>query len=225
MAETDTQDVVKQAQSVDDSSSIDVSGNHSSSIPGAGDEGVGTGGETQHTADTTQNTVNGHPVRAPNEKRNTRTASNLLQSTFDPESMTSDYSHINGADSASYTGSEDNTYQRSIDGELQSIEPRGIPEGSWRDRSNSISKKQTSFKSVSVTKNYLAKSGTAPPVTIKPGLDKGPSSMQQSMASLSAAKPRLVAKSGRDKLSHTTSGAPSNTGPDASKVWNRNRRK
>ncbi|KAF2838820.1 hypothetical protein M501DRAFT_1016906 [Patellaria atrata CBS 101060] len=90
-------------------------------------------------------------------------------------------------------------------------------------RSNSV-KKPTSFKSVSVTKNFLAKAATTTPVT-RPG-DKGVTPGQLSVSAQLSAKPRLVAKSGsgstvpRAGLSKLNGGSG---GPDASKVWNKNR--
>jgi hypothetical protein len=108
-------------------------------------------------------------------------------------------------------------------------------------RSNSV-KKPATFKSVSVTKNFLAKAAVGAVPSSRPG-DKGklksfvlscsfsnyqvvPSGPSSPIA-LSAAKPRLVAKSALGGLGArsglTGSGGPG-AGPDASKVWNRNRR-
>ncbi len=92
-------------------------------------------------------------------------------------------------------------------------------------RSNSI-KKPISFKTVSVTKNFLAKAATAAPLS-RPG-DKGATPGQANASLSTAAKPRLVAKSGagnglpRPGASKGNGG--SGAGPDASKVWNKNRR-
>ncbi|KAF2273004.1 uncharacterized protein EI97DRAFT_192399 [Westerdykella ornata] len=85
-------------------------------------------------------------------------------------------------------------------------------------------KKPPSFKSVSVTKNFLAKSAVSTP-TARPG-DKASGVGQTSTATQPTAKPRLVAKSGsgignisRSSLSKANG---LGTGPDASKVWNKN---
>ena len=109
------------------------------------------------------------------------------------------------------------------------------------DRSNSI-KKPTSFKSVSVTKNFLAKSTTGTATAHKAAPDKSeisphlnPTFSSNSYAiasspspapstSSAGAKPRLVAKSVRDVRSAPLTGQAAPGGPDASKVWNRNRR-
>ena len=109
-------------------------------------------------------------------------------------------------------------------------------------RSNSV-KKPASFKSVSVTKNFLAKSAVTTPTT-RPGekgmLDslkqelvanhrmQGSSSGQATPSTAQTAKPRLVAKSGSGignipRSSLKTNGVGS--GPDGSKVWNKNQRK
>jgi hypothetical protein len=90
-------------------------------------------------------------------------------------------------------------------------------------RSNSM-KKPVSFKSVSVTKSFLAKSVTPTP-SARPG-EKAATPGQTNAMLQQTAKPRLVAKSGtglgnmpRSSLAKTN-GAGS--GPDATKVWNKN---
>lgn len=220
MAETSTQDVVKQARSVGDTSSTDVSGpNHTSSEAGVGDEElsreVGTGHDTPASADGRGTGANGLPRPELNQE---------VEQSASVSGTANDYAHVNGGDSASYTGSDDNQYQRSADGEALHGDSRGPAESNWRQRSNSFAKKTTAFKSVSVTKNYLAKTSTGASSAAKSQIDKIIPGTQPSLAIASAAKPRLVAKLGRDKLSHTLSGAPTVGGPDASKVWNRNKR-
>jgi hypothetical protein len=82
-------------------------------------------------------------------------------------------------------------------------------------------KKPSTFKSVSVTKNFLAKSAVSTPVA-RPG-EKATSAAPASTASLLLARPRLVAKSGSGNAPRTlgkVNGA--GAGPDASKVWNKN---
>ena len=89
-------------------------------------------------------------------------------------------------------------------------------------RTNSV-KKPTTFSKVSVTKNFLAKSATAAPAAPKTG-DKPSPVGTPPLAS--AAKPRLIAKTGttlRD-VQKARLGVEGSTGPDASKVWNKNRR-
>lgn len=89
-------------------------------------------------------------------------------------------------------------------------------------RTNSV-KKPLTFSKVSVTKNFLAKSATATPPLVKPGERPSPASTP---LSLSAVKPRLIAKTGmslRD-VQKTRSAADTTSGPDASKVWNKNQR-
>jgi hypothetical protein len=114
-------------------------------------------------------------------------------------------------------------------------------------RSNSSSiKKPASFKSVSVTKNFLAKAVSTP---VARSGEKGmvaqdagilslditdvrcvaPPAGQANASMLQTAKPRLVAKSGSGLSSvMRTSLAKTNgagSGPDAAKVWNKNQRK
>ncbi|KAJ8105772.1 hypothetical protein OPT61_g9979 [Boeremia exigua] len=85
----------------------------------------------------------------------------------------------------------------------------------------SSTKKPAAFKSVSVTKSFLAKSAAATP-SASPGLKAAPA-VQPPTSSMLTAKPRLVAKSGAANAPRTLgnmNGAGS--GPDASKVWNKN---
>lgn len=99
-----------------------------------------------------------------------------------------------------------------------SVDPAKQPGGHLR--TNSV-KKPASFKSVSVTKNFLAKSVAATPVA-RPG-DKAPTTTSTAASTLQTARPRLVAKSGGSNTPRTLgklNGAGS--GPDASKVWNKN---
>ena len=91
-------------------------------------------------------------------------------------------------------------------------------------RTNSV-KKPATFSKVAVTKNFMAKSATAAPVIAAKTGDK-PSPVGTPPQSL-AARPRLIAKTGaslRDvqKARLSSDGVG---GPDASKVWNKNRRK
>jgi hypothetical protein len=112
---------------------------------------------------------------------------------------------------------------------------------SGHNRSNSV-KKPASFKSVSVTKNFLAKAAVGAVPSARPG-DKGKYNLllfagcyslhvvpsgPTTPTALSAAKPRLVAKSalgGLGSRSGLSGVGAVGAGPDASKVWNRNRRK
>lgn len=90
-------------------------------------------------------------------------------------------------------------------------------------RTNSV-KKPVSFSKVSVTKSFLAKSATASPIVAKTGDKPGVAGLAAQPAVM---KPRLIAKSGttlRD-VQKARLGAEPASGPDASKVWNKNRRK
>ena len=89
-------------------------------------------------------------------------------------------------------------------------------------RTNSV-KKPTTFSKVAVTKNFLAKSATAAPVVAKPGEKPSPVGTPPQ---ISALRPRLIAKTGasiRD-VQKARLGSDVAGGPDASKVWNKNRR-
>ncbi|KAH9845178.1 hypothetical protein Tdes44962_MAKER06823 [Teratosphaeria destructans] len=89
------------------------------------------------------------------------------------------------------------------------------------NRANSV-KKPTTFSKVSVTKTFMAKTASPAPTAAKLG-DK-PSPLSATMQPANAAKPRLVAKTGAlQSIQKARTGSESATGPDASKVWNKNR--
>jgi hypothetical protein len=111
--------------------------------------------------------------------------------------------------------------------------------GAGHVRSNSV-KKPTTFKSVSVTKNFLAKATPAAPnvrtgekgmetemiCAHRPKLTVTGTAAGPGPAQLTA-KPRLVAKSALGNAGSRSGLLKTNgaSGPDASKVWNKNRRK
>lgn len=100
-----------------------------------------------------------------------------------------------------------------------SVDPAKQPGG--HVRTNSSVKKPAAFKSVSVTKNFLAKSAVAAPMA-RPG-EKAPPSSSVAASTMQTARPRLVAKSGGSNMPRSLgklNGA--GPGPDASKVWNKN---
>lgn len=94
-------------------------------------------------------------------------------------------------------------------------------EGNHHARTNSV-KKPTTFSRVSVAKNFLAKSSTASAQSSKPGekVNAAQATLQSGVA-----KPRLVAKSGPTITQKARTGSENVNGPDASKVWNKNRRR
>ncbi|KAK5165122.1 uncharacterized protein LTR77_009219 [Saxophila tyrrhenica] len=87
-------------------------------------------------------------------------------------------------------------------------------------RTNSV-KKPTTFSKVSISKNYLAKSAAAPQ-TAKSGDKPSPAGTPPT---LQTARPRLIAKTGASARDgpKTRVGSEAASGPDASKVWNKNR--
>lgn len=93
-------------------------------------------------------------------------------------------------------------------------------DGHDSSRANPV-KKPTTFSKVSVTKTFLAKSATPQPTQTKLG-DK-PSISNASTPAL--ARPRLVAKTvgSLQNVQKANMGANGASGPDASKVWNKNR--
>jgi hypothetical protein len=104
-------------------------------------------------------------------------------------------------------------------------------DGKGHSRTSSV-KKPATFKAVSVNKTFLAAKGVSSPSVSKIG-DK-PSTMtglaaQTSTSTLSASRPRLVAKTGtgsRDSIpKFAVNGGRPATAPDANAVWNKNRRR
>lgn len=98
-------------------------------------------------------------------------------------------------------------------------------------RTASTVKKPTSFKPVSVNKKFLATKGPAPAALLKAGDAVPGTTTAQPGASASATlRPRLVAKTGnslRDSAPRTSAsanGGKAGAAPDASAVWNKNRR-
>jgi hypothetical protein len=99
-------------------------------------------------------------------------------------------------------------------------------------RTSSTVKKIASFKPVSVNKTFLAAKGATTAAPSKLG-DKGPATSTAAPAGPSTSttpRPRLVAKSGsglRDstpRASTAANGSKPGAAPDASAVWNKNRR-
>lgn len=100
-------------------------------------------------------------------------------------------------------------------------------------RTTSSVKKPASFKPVSVNKTFLAAKGATTAVPSKLGEkgSAGPAPAQAGPSLSTIARPRLVAKSGsglRDSTPRTSAagnGGKAGGAPDASAVWNKNRRK
>lgn len=91
----------------------------------------------------------------------------------------------------------------------------------YHSRTDSV-KKPTTFSKISTTKTFLAKSATPVAVVAK----VGEKTTVMGVVAAPLARPRLVAKSGSglQSMQKARVGVESKTGPDASKVWNKNRR-
>ncbi|KAI4093998.1 MAG: hypothetical protein LQ344_002443 [Seirophora lacunosa] len=105
-------------------------------------------------------------------------------------------------------------------------------EGPHHARSNSTAKKPSTFKAVSVTKNFLAKAGTTAPPAAKGTADNPSASSATPINNASSVpRPRLVAKSAGGQQASAPQSAASKykngggSGPDPLQVWNRNRGK
>lgn len=119
------------------------------------------------------------------------------------------------------------------DTEASKAETKTQGDEKGHSRTTSTVKKFASFKPVSVNKTFLAAKGTTTATPSKLG-DKGVAASTTTPAipsTSSAPRPRLVAKSGsglRDSAprnSAAANGGKAGAAPDASAVWNKNRRR
>jgi hypothetical protein len=122
------------------------------------------------------------------------------------------------------------------DTEMSKGDALEMKDGHLHVRTNSV-KKPATFSKISVTKNFLAKSASTTPVAAKSGEKGMPGVIINCMDTTNlmtaspanpvappATKPRLIAKSGASlQLQKARQNAESPSGPDASKVWNKNR--
>lgn len=118
------------------------------------------------------------------------------------------------------------------DTEASRVDGNKIQDGGDKShgRTGSLVKKPATFKAVSVNKTFLASKSPTPSSASKVS-DKakaGSSTPPPSSATLSASRPRLVAKSGSGaqgspRLSGVNGGKPASA-PDPNVVWNKNRR-
>ncbi|KAF2396673.1 hypothetical protein EJ06DRAFT_533937 [Trichodelitschia bisporula] len=206
MAEQDVRDVVKEAQSAGDASSADVIASTTSSTA------AGNGKAQQIDASSKSNLIN-HGGDSDSAVANYPSETHIVRESALHEPA--DSSHSDGH-AGHFTG------DMSAGSDTDTSKPEGLKDGGHA-RSNSL-KKPTTFKSVSVTKNFLAKAAVGAP-NAKP-TDKGPSTAQTNTLAQQTAKPRLVAKSalgGGASRAGVASMSGAGTGPDASKVWNKNR--
>lgn len=146
----------------------------------------------------------------------------MKQSTSTPKETSE---ALQNGDSGEQSGAESlHVNGEAASGSDTDISRPGSVDPSKQDTGNvrtSSTKRPAAFKSVSVTKSFLAKSAASTP-SASPGLKAAPA-VQPPTSSVLTAKPRLVAKSGAANAPRTLgkmNGAGS--GPDASKVWNKN---
>jgi len=214
MAAQIAHDVVKEAQSVGAQSSIGDIANSTSPAPA--ESGLKLPNQDQPVQVSTEVKSNLQDDQSPQEKTS-GPARDLAKSPFGDR-----LAEASG-------GSDTDTSKPDASG--------GKDGAAGHARSNSV-KKPTSFKSVSVTKNFLAKAAVSTP-SARPG-EKGKKScialnladpytvlLPGQSSSSNSLKPRLVAKSGSGLSSRSGAGGSGigAGGPDASSVWNKNRRK
>ncbi|CAN9196968.1 unnamed protein product [Alternaria alternata] len=228
MAEQVANDVVKEAQSVGRSAPIDDSASttNTPAVNGEPPSGTATTKTTTSEASSTKPILNGADAPSADsahvsDKTQGHAAAGESKQP-DASRQESRQPHLNGL-SSEHLAAESQAVADASGGSDTDISRPGSVDQSKRDgthvRTNSTAKKQP-FKSVSVTKSFLAKTVPSTPAA-RPGEKAAPAAPPKT--SVLTAKPRLVAKSGAGNTPRAlgqTNGA--GAGPDASKVWNKN---
>ncbi|KAF2031558.1 hypothetical protein EK21DRAFT_63068 [Setomelanomma holmii] len=227
MAEQVTKDVVKEAQSVGRPAPIDDTASTTNTPAADGELPLGLTTATSTTLEPTLLVTDANSAHATDLSQNDGAATTVRRvwRRRSAGSVLAPGASIQDSDKQLLNGdSAEQAIADASGGSDTDISRPGSVDQSKRDaghvRTNSM-KKPSTFKSVSVTKNFLAKSAVSTPAA-RPG-DKATPAAPASSASLLTAKPRLVAKSGTANAPRSlgkTNGA--SAGPDASKVWNKN---
>ena len=192
MAEQSEENVVNQAKSVDESSSIGAPGTSYNTTGAGGVDGreqdlkIASDNTTDATDDTQTTSSN---LEIPQEEPSTHNQENIRPGSDDPGSAQGGSGKqqepiVNG-ENGSYDGSEDIGYQHSASDEtvLSDADAVKIEGGEQSmvdgkvDRAGAL-KRPTTFKPVSVTKNFLAKSAAGATINSKPTGDKGMSRLE-----------------------------------------------
>ncbi|KAJ5030067.1 hypothetical protein PSV09DRAFT_2379419 [Bipolaris maydis] len=231
MAEQVANDVVKEAQSVGRSAPIDESASTTNDPAVNGDppSGTATTKPTPSEAPSTKPAANGidtasagsvHVSQKTQGQATAWQADNKQSGTSQHETR---QPHL-AVGSSELSVSDSQAVADASGGSDTDISRPGSVDQSKRDgshvRTSSAAKKQP-FKSVSVTKSFLAKTVTSTPAA-RPG-DKATPTASLKTSNVLSAKPRLVAKSGTSNTPRTLGQANgAGAGPDASKVWNKN---
>ncbi|KAH4400453.1 hypothetical protein HBI24_080700 [Parastagonospora nodorum] len=224
MAEQVTKDVVKEAQSVGRPAPIDDTASTTSTPAVNGETPSGPATTASATSKPTPNatdaasasTAPADNVHVSDKPSKAAAATTTEQKPTSAPLHDADRPFLNG-------DAGDVAIADASGGSDTDISRPGSVDQSKRDashvRTNSM-KKPSTFKSVSVTKNFL-KSAVAAPAT-RPG-EKAAPLAPTTTATVPTAKPRLVAKSGAGNAPRTLGKANgASSGPDASKVWNKN---
>ncbi|KAK1918731.1 hypothetical protein P3342_010202 [Pyrenophora teres f. teres] len=225
MAEQVAKDVVKEAQSVGPSAPIDDSASttNSPAVNGASPPATATTTPNSLEASSTKPTANGANVTSIASVHVDGLAPAGEHKQSGASQADSRQPHLNGI-SSEHLAADSLAVTDASGGSDTDISRPGSVDQSKRDgshvRTSSAAKKQP-FKSVSVTKSFLAKTVTTTPAA-RPG-EKVAAAAPPKPSNVLSAKPRLVAKSGTSNTPRTPGQANgAGAGPDASKVWNKN---
>ncbi|OIW32382.1 hypothetical protein CONLIGDRAFT_678783 [Coniochaeta ligniaria NRRL 30616] len=159
----------------------------------------------------------------------------------DAQNVDSDQPHVNGDTASTATDEIENKQISDIVDDLVNSAEVSISGGSDTEasrsklgnddkghgRTSSSVKKPASFKAVSVNKTFLAAKGpsTNAPSRVNDKSAAASGASTPGIASLTAARPRLIAKSGSGLVTKSSTGLNGATGtaPDPNAVWNKNR--
>ncbi|USP78875.1 uncharacterized protein yc1106_06149 [Curvularia clavata] len=229
MAEQVANDVVKEAQSVGRPAPIDDSASttNNPAVNGEPPSGTPTTKLTPPEATSSKSAVNGINTASDSGALMSQRDEGQAADADNKQSGASQHEtkqpHLLGG-SSELSVADSQAVADTSGGSDTDISRPGSVDQSKRDgshvRTGSTAKKQP-FKSVSVTKSFLAKTVPSTPAA-RPG-DKATPAAPLKTSNVLSAKPRLVAKSGGSNTPRTLGQANgAGAGPDASKVWNKN---
>ncbi|KAI8942512.1 hypothetical protein NX059_000576 [Plenodomus lindquistii] len=233
MAEQVIKDVVKEAQSVGRSAPIDDSASTSSTPAANGELPSGPAPSKHDSPQQPSAAANANKADAASADRAHVSGKRLEDTVADQDDHKSHDAAphstaqpLSNGDSSDHSASESQAVADASGGSDTDISRPGSVDQSKREqghvRTNSTAKKPSTFKSVSVTKNFLAKTVVSSTPVARPG-EKAAPAAQANASTVLTPKPRLVAKLGTGNTPRTlgkVNGTAS--GPDASKVWNKN---
>lgn len=221
MAEQINHNVVEQLESTNGSApSVDVAENHN--IAALADSGKQTSSPAREPVSTTTDDQLSHLTERANTAEAEPSAGNAAPTLSAEKHITQDLKHeddVLDLESPDERAVFDISADPSVASDTDGAVAEQAKDGSLHNRTASV-KKPTTFSRVAVSKAFLAKSTATPTAAPKVGDKSAPVAAVQP----TALRPRLVAKTAASLGNLTRVKVPeSSSGPDASKVWNKNR--